>query len=36
MQKLSNQVFSFTSGYFFSRFFAMPKKDCPSCGNVRR
>ncbi len=29
MNKLSNQVFSFTSGYFFSRFFAVPKTDCP-------
>lgn len=29
MRKLSNNVFSFTSGYFFSRFFAMHKLDCP-------
>ena len=29
MSKLSNHVFSFTSGYFFSRFFAMPETDCP-------
>ena len=29
MNKLFNQVFSFTSGYFFSRFFAVPKTDCP-------
>ncbi len=35
MQKLSNKVFSFTSGYFFSRFFAMQKKTAPR-GAVRR
>jgi len=29
MRKLSNNVFSFTNGYFFSRFFAMQKTDCP-------
>ena len=29
MNSRSNRFFSFTSGYFFSRFFAMPKTDCP-------
>ena len=29
MKRQSNQFFSFTSGYFFSRFFAMPKTKCP-------
>ncbi len=35
MSKLSNRTFSFTSGYFFSRFFAMPKRQ-PCVGSVRR
>ncbi len=37
MNKLSNQnfIFSFTSGFYFSRFFAMPKKTALR-GNVRR
>lgn len=29
MSKLNNKTFSFTSGFFFSRFFAMPKTECP-------
>ena len=29
MKRQSNQFFSFNGGYFFSRFFAMPKTDCP-------
>ena len=29
MKRQSNQFFSFTNGYFFSRFFAMPIIKCP-------
>ena len=29
MKRQSNQFFSFNGGYFFSRFFAMLKTDCP-------
>lgn len=27
--RLNGKLFSFTYGYFFSRFFAMPNTDCP-------
>lgn len=29
MRKLSGNLFFGFSGYFFGRFFAMPKTDCP-------
>ena len=32
MVRMGNRSFSFTGGYFFSRFFAMLKKDRPMIG----